>query len=55
MTSEEGCLHDMFVEVIWKNKRLAVPLSQLEAINLDSESEQAFDDWQYWLAQGYVF
>lgn len=55
MAKEDDCLHDMFVMVKWNGKNLAVPLSQLENLNVDSDTQQALDDWQYWIAQGYQF
>jgi hypothetical protein len=30
MAPDEDCEHDMFVDVRWQRRRLAVPLSQLE-------------------------
>jgi hypothetical protein len=53
MAKEADCLYDMLVKIKWKDRSLAVPLSQLEAIN--SENNQPLEDWHYWLAQGYQF
>lgn len=55
MASEDECMHEMFVEVRWHGRKLAVPLSQLEAIEVDDETKEAIEDWQYWLARGYEF
>lgn len=30
----------------------AIPLSQLQIVDGDDESIQAFEDWQYWIDQG---
>ncbi len=53
MPPEEVCEHDMFVLTLWGQRKLAVPLSQLEAVAVDDETRQALDDWHYWVAQGY--
>jgi hypothetical protein len=53
MPPEEECEHDMFVLIRWKSRQLAVPLMQLEGIKVDEETQQAIEDWQYWVNQGY--
>ncbi len=53
MPSEEECEHDMFVMIRWKRRQLAVPLMQLEGIQVDKETQQAIEDWHYWVNQGY--
>jgi hypothetical protein len=55
MAPEDECLHEMFVEVVWKDKTLAVPLSQLKGIGVDHETQEAIEDWHYWVARGYEF
>jgi Calcium binding len=52
MASEES-EHEMFVEIGWKSRKLAVPLSQLEGIEVDEETKQAIEDWHYWASRGY--
>jgi hypothetical protein len=32
----------------------AVPLSQLKAIDADESTQEASDDWHYWVAQGCI-
>ena len=51
--SDEECMHEMFVLIQWKQRQLAVPLMQLEGIQVDEESQQAIEDWHYWVKQGY--
>ncbi len=51
----EECEHDMLVNVKWKPRTLAVPLSQLEGIQLDEQTQQAIEDWHYWVGRGYEF
>jgi hypothetical protein len=53
MAVEDACEHDMLVQIRWQGRKMAVPLSQLEAINLDQSSNKAIGDWLYWVAQGY--
>ena len=36
-----------------EKRGLAVPLSQLEAAEVDDKTEEAIEDWQYWVEQGY--
>lgn len=55
LAPEEECQHEMFVEMPWERRTLAVPLSQLEGIMADAPTRQAIDDWQYWVKRGYTF
>lgn len=55
MIPEDDCLHEMFVELRWSERTFGVPLSQLEAIEADSETQEAIEDWHYWVARGYRF
>jgi hypothetical protein len=43
----------MFVLIQGKFHPLAVPLMQLEGIEVDEETQQAIEDWHYWVDQGY--
>jgi Calcium binding len=53
MPPEEECEHDMFVLIHWKPHELAVPLRQLEGIHINEQTQQAIEDWHYWVNQGY--
>ena len=55
MASAEECEHEMFVVIRWKKRKLAVPLMQLEGIQVDEETQQAIEDWHYWVDRGYEF
>jgi hypothetical protein len=56
MAPEDECEKEMFVETPWEDKRtLAVPLSQLKVVHGDEETQQAVDDWHYWVEMGYEF
>ncbi|MCI5130697.1 MAG: calcium-binding protein [Candidatus Electrothrix sp. EH2] len=51
----EECEKELFVEVQWKDRQLAVPLSQLSVVEASSTSRQIVEDWQYWVQQGYEY
>jgi hypothetical protein len=55
MASEDECEHEMFVEIEWDGDTLAIPLSQLEVLDATDETQEAVDDWLYWVDQGYEF
>ena len=56
MAPEEECEHEMFVMMRWERRGLAVPLSQLEVFGgTDEQTQQAIEDWQYWVRCGYRF
>ena len=55
MAGEEDCEHDMYVEISWKGKALAIPLSQVEPLNADNDTVEAIGDWHYCKGQGYSF
>ena len=53
MAVEEACEHDMLVQIRWRGRKMAVPLSQLEVIDPDESTMEGIGDWHYWLSQGY--
>lgn len=55
MAPEDSCATDILVTTRWKNRNIAVPLSQLKPIGVDQSTDQAIEDWLYWVAQGYCF
>ena len=55
MAPEEECLHEMFVLMRWERDGLAVPLSQLAVTYADDVTQQAVEDWLYWVDRGYQF
>ncbi len=55
MAPESECEHEMFVEMRWEKRNLAVPLSQLQMIGGDEETKEAVADWLYWVKRGYQF
>ena len=55
LAKEEACENDMLVQIKWQGRKMAVPLSQLAAIDPDDSTEEAIGDWHYWVSQGYLF
>jgi len=55
MSSEDECMREMFVEIEWQDRTFSVLLAQLQAINVDDETQEAIEDWHYWVARGYEF
>ena len=55
LAKEEACASDMLVQIRWQGRKMAVPLSQLAAIDPDESTAEAIGDWHYWVAQGYLF
>lgn len=55
MSPEEDCSSEMFVMAKWQGRSLALPLSQLEALDVDEVSTEAIGDWHYWVERGYEF
>jgi hypothetical protein len=55
MPPEDECENEMFVNIKWKKRTLAVPLSQLTGIKVDDETQQGIEDWHYWVEKGYEF
>jgi Calcium binding len=53
MAPEKECQHEMFVLIGWDRRALAVPLAQLQGVEVDQQTRQVIEDWQYWVAQGY--
>ena len=54
MVDEYDCMVEMFVEIEWAGRSFGVPLSQLQGIGVDSETEEAIADWHYWVGRGYM-
>ncbi len=48
-------MREMFVTIRFADRRLDVPLSQLEVLATKGETCGAVDNWRYWVAMGYKF
>lgn len=55
MSPLEDCKNEMLVDTQWRERTLAVPLSQLEGIDVDDGTLEAIEDWHYWVNRGYEF
>lgn len=56
MPPTDECGKEIFVKITWQDRQFAVPLSQLEAIEeVDEETQEAIEDWHYWVARGYQY
>jgi hypothetical protein len=55
MSPESESLREMFVEIRWQGRSLAVPLAQLKDTQGDTQTRQAIEDWHYWIRMGYQF
>ena len=55
MAPEDACSADMLVLIAWQDRTMAVPLSQLVAIDPDQSTAEGVGDLDYWVAQGYCF
>jgi len=51
----DDCQHEMFVLIRWESRELAVPLIQLEPIDVVDETKEVVEDWHYWVERGYQF
>ncbi len=50
---KKDCEHEMFVLINWRGSEFAVLLMQLEGIQVNEETQQAIEDWHYWVDRGY--
>jgi len=55
MAPEDAGSADMLVLIRWQGRAMAVPLSQLTAINVNESTAEAIGDWHYWVATGRCF
>ncbi|PIE36541.1 calcium-binding protein [candidate division KSB3 bacterium] len=55
MAPEFECLREMFVESQWDGQDAMVPLAQLRGVSVDKETQEALEDWHYWVGRGYGF
>ena len=53
MADVEDCRHEMLVQMRWQRRPLAVPLAQLAGVHVDEQTQQAIEDWHYWVKCGH--
>jgi hypothetical protein len=51
----EDCKSEIFVFVQWNDRKLAVPLEQLEPVEGDPKAIEIIEDWLYWCLMGYEY
>lgn len=55
MAPESECHHEMFVMIRWQRREFGVPLAQIVVVDGDEDTQEAIEDWRYWVNQGYMF
>jgi hypothetical protein len=55
LAPEDPCQTDVLVLIRWQGRNIAVPLSQLNALDPDESTKEAIGDWHYWVSPGYLF
>ena len=59
MSTEDDCLNDMYVEVLYREGDLedvfSARLSEIHPVDVDRATEEAIADWHYWVNRGYQF
>ncbi|MFZ5822371.1 MAG: calcium-binding protein [Chloroflexota bacterium] len=51
----DDCMKEMFVQIEWQGREMGVPLAQLKPIGVDPQTQEAVEDWHYWVNMGYEF
>lgn len=44
----------MLVQIRWQDRKIAVPLSQLQPVGADESTQEAVEDWRYWVGRGCI-
>jgi len=47
------CCGDILVMISWKGRKFAVPLEQLRAIDANTDTVKAIEDWKIWVKSGH--
>ena len=55
LAPEEDCMCTMLVIAEWHEREMGIKLEQIEAAEIDDESEEAISDWRYWTNRGNRF
>lgn len=55
MSPEDDCMKEIFVQIEWQGREMGVPLAQLKPIAVDPQTQEAVEDWHYWIDMGYEF
>jgi hypothetical protein len=55
MSPEDDCQKEIFVQIELQGREMGVPLAQLRPIKVDEQTQEAVEDWHYWVNMGYEF
>ena len=55
MSGEDICSNEMYIDVTWSGKVLAISLAKINPLDTDDDTAEAVGDWHYWLKRGYMF
>jgi hypothetical protein len=61
MSGEDYCEHEIYVDISWNDRLLAIPLAQIKPLHdeegedIDDDTLEAVEDWHYWKNRGYGF
>jgi hypothetical protein len=55
MSDIELCSHEMFVDIEFSGRTVAVPLAQLKPVKANKKSVEAIEDWLYGVKMGFEF
>ena len=46
---------EMYVLINWQGRQLGVPLKQIGPVEANEETQEAVEDWHYWVGRGHQF
>lgn len=49
LAKEDDCMAEIFILIRFAGRKLAVPLSQMEAVDGTLDTREAMEDWHYWV------
>jgi hypothetical protein len=55
VSDSEFCLSEVFVDIEWGDRIVAVPLVQLLPVKATKKTIEAIGDWHYWKRMGRMF
>ena len=59
ISTEDDCLNDMYVEVLYREGGLedvfSARLLEIHPVDVDRATKEAIADWHYWVNRGYQF
>jgi hypothetical protein len=55
LADPDCCSKEMFVDIKFADRQVAVPLVQLKPVKATKATIEAIEDWLYWMQMGYEF